>query len=405
MSLLSVDDAQARVLQGLTPLEATLAETHEAIGRVLSSDITATRTIPAHNNSAMDGFALRAADVVKPGATLAIIETIHAGRAPSRRVEPGQCARIMTGAPLPDGADAVVMQEQTERAGADAAQVTINATATVGLNVRLAGEDARAGTVLLPAGTAVGIPEAGLLWAQGLRQVHTFRRPTVAIASSGDELCTLDEVRPDKIVDTNSLSIAAAVRRAGGVPRILGIAPDNADALTQLVKAGLEADVLITSAGVSVGEHDFTKEAFTRAGVTIDFWKLAMRPGKPLAFGARGRTLVFGLPGNPTSSLVSFELFVRPALLRLQGHSRLFPQPTTAKLKVGQRKKAGLRHFVRVQLELSGEDTWAVPLGTQTSGAVRSAAGATHLAVLPETAEDLAPGAAVSVIPVSWTGA
>lgn len=373
----------------------------EAEGLVLAADVDAPLSLPVFDNSAMDGYAVRSADATRPGVRLRVVEKIFAGDRPKKTIGPGHAARIMTGAPLPPGADAVLMQERTTAQGDD---VELLEAVAAGASVRRAGEDTRAGEPLLAAGTPIGIPEAGLFWAQGLTTVTVRRRPRVAIASTGDELARVGEdPGADRIVDTNSPSIAAAVRRAGGDPVILGLAPDRIDAVKALFAKGLDGsfDVLITSAGASVGEKDFAKEALEGLGVTMDFWKVAMRPGKPLAVGKKGGTLVFGLPGNPTSSLVSFELFVRPALRALQGLPSAIPS-LPGKISQPFKKAPGLRHFVRATVALEDGALWATPLKQQSSGALTSAALATHLISVPPEVSALVSGDAISLIPVSW---
>jgi molybdopterin molybdotransferase len=393
------DAALARILEVLAPLPEEAVAVDAAVGRALGDDILARRTLPPWDNSAVDGYAVRAADAGSPGAALRVTQTVRAGTRPAQAVGRGEAARIMTGAPLPPGADAVVMQERAERLGDE---VRLQEVPAAGQLVRRAGEDATAGSVLLPAGTVLGIPEAALLWAQGILEVQVPRRPTVAIVASGDELCLPEDAGGDRIVDTNSPQLALCVARAGGVPRLLGVAPDDPDALTALVEQALDADVVLTSAGVSVGDRDFVHEALRRLGVTVHFWRVAIKPGKPLLFGSRGRTAVFGLPGNPASSLVTFELFVRPALQRLVGHPapgwRLVPGRCGATL----RKPPGLTHYVRATAELRDGALWASPLSSQTSGAVRSVAGADCLLVLPAELERWEAGDPVSLLPVTW---
>jgi molybdopterin molybdotransferase len=308
----------------------------------------------------------------------------------------------MTGAPLPEGADAVVMQEKTRLPSPGAQEVEILEPVGPRHFVRDRGEDAKAGEVLLPRGAPIGIPEAGLLWAQGLTHVPTFRAPRVAILSTGDELCRVEEAADDLIVDTNGPSLAAAVRRAGGEPTLLGIARDTLEDVLAKLEPALGYDIVLTSAGVSVGEKDFVKEALARLGVAMDFWRVAIKPGKPLAVGRRGDTVFFGLPGNPTSSLVSFELFVRPALRRWLGHADVEPPRVPGRLEVPLKKPAGLTHYVRVVASWREGQLWARPLASQTSGALRSAASATHLMEFPKDTTALSPGDQVALLPPGW---
>lgn len=397
--LLPHEVAQARILASAQTLPSEWVRVEEALGRGMVATAVARRTLPPWDNSAMDGYALRSADAAE-GARLSVVEAIFAGHRPTRRVEPGTCARIMTGAPLPEGADAVEMQERvTAHPGQGLGTVTLSRTLPPRANVRDAGEDAREGEVLLPAGTRLGIPEAALLWAQGIAEVAVPRRPRVAIVSTGDELCRPDEAGGDRIVDTNSRALALAVEAAGGRASVLGIARDRPEEVERLLAAGLDHDVLLTSAGISVGERDLIRPTLEKLGVSLDFHGVAIKPGKPLAFGRRGRTLVFGLPGNPLSSLVTFEVFVRPALRRLSGDPQPLPVPVSGRLEVPLTKKPGLAHFVRVQAAWRDGALWAAPLATQTSGALRSGAGATHLLHLPRTSERLEAGETAELLP------
>lgn len=403
--LLPVEDARARALALASPLPAEWARLEEALGRGLAQDVRAQRTLPPWDNSAMDGYAVRAADLTGPlPVRLTVGETIHAGQTPKVELRPGTCARIMTGAPLPVGADAVVMQERTRRASEAEGPATVEILEAVapGTFVRPRGEDARAGELLLGRGTPLGIPELGLIAGQGMFAVPVPRRPRVAILSTGDELCRGDEPPEGRIVDTNAPTLALAVARAGGVATPLGIARDTLEEVSARLAEARDFDVVLTSAGVSVGERDFVKAALEQQGVEMNFWRVAIKPGKPLAVGRRGATLYFGLPGNPTSSLVTFELFVRPVLRRLQGLSDVEPPRVSGRLEGELRKPAGLAHYVRVAATWREGELWVRPLATQTSGALRSAASATHLLHFPRQATSLAHGAHVELLPVSW---
>lgn len=402
MSLTPVEQALGQILQKISPLEDEAVSLDDALGRSTTEDATALRTLPPADNSAMDGYALRAADLRSTPVTLTIVERIFAGQTPRRELQVNECARIMTGAVLPRGADAVIMQEKTR--AVSESSVEILEPVKLGANVRSRGEDSREGDVLVKKGTALGIGELGLLWAQGLSTVRVVKRPRVGIVSSGDELVEIGTPHGGRIYDTNSPAIAAMVRRCGGVPRKLGIAPDRLEAVRQKIETGLspDFDVLICIAGMSVGEKDYVREVLTMLGVNIDFWRVAMRPGKPLAFGTRGSTLVFGLPGNPVSSLVTFELFVRPALRKLQGLDPRTPE-VPGVLGAPVKKPADLKLFVRATAELKDGALVATPLTSQTSGALTSAAGATHLIALPVGVTEVAAGEKVTLIPVSWS--
>lgn len=397
-SLIPVDEARARILRIINPLVREEVPIAEALGRSVTDPIVARRTLPPWDNSAMDGYALRSVDV----GPRSVIEKIFAGDQPKHEVVAGTCARIMTGAPMPRGADCVVMQEKTKVL--EGGQIELLEAPTPGLNVRRRGEDIVEGAVLFPAGRELGLGDAGALWGQGLERVFVRRRPTVSIVSSGDELCDVGALVEGKIVDSNSPVIAAAVRSAGGIATQVGRAADSLESASALFAQGLERDVLITVAGASVGEKDFTREALTSLGVEIDFWKVAMKPGKPLAFGRKGDTIVFGLPGNPVSAMVTFEVFVRPVLRVLQGLSP-FPAALPARVAVAIRKQPGLRHFVRATWEVRGSELWAIPLASQSSGALSSASGATCLIDLPEASANVEIGSHCQLLPVSWAGA
>ncbi len=399
MPLISGDEARERILSFVDPLLPEEVQIEDAIGRSVTAPILARRTLPPWDNSAMDGYAVIAGDASTP---LIITERIFAGDTPRQRVVAGTCARIMTGAPLPLGADAVVMQEKTRVLEGDLVELSEQPSA--GANVRRRGEDVEQGTLLFPEGRELAVGDAGALWGQGLERVNVRRRPRVAIVSSGDELCDVGALQEGRIVDTNSPVIAALVRRAGGLPTKVGRADDSLDSLTTLFAQGLEFDVLITLAGASVGDKDFTREALTCLGVDIDFWKVAMKPGKPLAFGRKGKTLVFGLPGNPLSAMVTFEIFVRPALRAMQGLPALAPR-LPARVGAPIAKQPGLRLFVRATWEVRGDTLWAIPLASQSSGSLSSAAGATCLIELDEKWGSLDTGNHCAVLPVSWAPA
>ena len=399
--LLPFDEARERVLRLVSPLPSEWIPLEQAVGRALAQDVFATRTLPPWENSAMDGFAVRAADASEIPRRLRVVETIFAGQMPQKAIASGECSRIMTGAPLPAGADAVVMQEKT-RSIPQSSEVEILDRPSPGTNVRARGEDAREGERLLAKGTPLGVPEAALLWSQGMTHAPAPRKPIVALFSSGDELCRPDEPANGRIVDSNSLALALAVERAGGIPRRLGIARDTLDEVSRKLAQAQGADLVLVSAGASVGERDFARQALQKIGVKIDFWRVAMRPAKPLAVGTLGSSTYFALPGNPTSSLVSFELFVRPAIRKLLGH----PEASTARVagRVAEtlRKKPGLTHFVRVVADWREGTLWVRPLGSQTSGVIRSASMATHLLVFPADRVELQSGEAVELLPLSW---
>lgn len=387
--MLTVKDAAARIRAKTTRLPAESVALGSADGRVLARDVVSRRALPPFDNSAMDGFAVRAADL--PG-TLAVVATIAAGQPPGAvDIGPGQAARIMTGAPVPPGADAVVMKEDADDRG-DA--VHIAGPARPGQHIRRAGEDVAVGDVALAAGLRLGPGEIGLLAALGCTEVPVGRRPRVGILSTGDELVDVDvEPGPGQIVNSNAYALAAQVREAGGEPVALGIAPDDAGAIRDHLARGLALDVLCTSGGVSVGDYDLVKPCLEQLGVSLTFWKVAMKPGKPLAFGvAPTGTLVFGLPGNPVSSMVVFELFVRPTLLYMQGSASPERRRAPVTVTADYAKKPGRAHYVRAALRDRDGELAATPNPRQGSGMLRSMVGVDALLELDADRGDVRAG-------------
>jgi molybdopterin molybdotransferase len=349
----------------------------------------------------MDGYAVRSAEIAsateQAPVALPVAFEIAAGATPDRTLAPGSAARIFTGAPLPPGSDAVVRQEDVARDGASA-RFTIPVPA--GENRRPAGEDVRAGEIVLDAGTRLGPAALGLLASLGRSHVQVHQRPRVAILSGGDELIEPDgDPTGGRIVSSNSYSIAAQCREVGAEPTYLGIARDTPDELERHLRAGFGAHVLVTSAGVSVGDRDYVRPVLEKLGCEMLFWGVKIKPGFPLVFGRfpeRG-TLVFGLPGNPVSAMVTFEEFVRPALRKLAGHPFWFRPRVEAVLGEPLRKQAGRLHLVRVRLERRDGAIVATPTGNQSSGVLRSMALAQGLLIFPADATALADGAAVQV--------
>jgi molybdopterin molybdotransferase len=331
--------------------------------------------------------------------SLAVAFEVAAGGRGVRPLAPGEAARIFTGAPVPAGADAVVMQEDVE---SDGRSVRFRRRPAVGDHVRPAGEDVRAGDLVLAPGDALGPSQLGMLAALGRSAALVRRRPTVAILSGGDELAEPDDpVGDGRIVASNSYAIAAQCREAGAEPLLLGIARDTPEDLERLLRAGLHADVLVSSAGVSVGDHDYVRPVLEKLGCRLVFWGVKMKPGYPLVFGrfeAERGPLVFGLPGNPVSALVTFELFVRPALRRMAGRRACFRPMLEATLAEPLRKSPGRAHFVRVELAREGGELRATSTGNQSSGVLRSMVLAQGLLVFPAEERELAAGARVRVL-------
>jgi molybdopterin molybdotransferase len=398
----SVAEARALVLEACPLLEAERVPAADALGRVLAEAVHASRTLPPADCSAMDGYAVRAADLAQASASapvrLAVAFEVPAGGRGSRPLAPGEAARIFTGAPIPVGADAVVMQEDVL---ADGQGARFRRPARAGEHVRPAGEDVRAGDLVLAPGSPLGPSQLGMLAALGRTAVLVRRRPRVAILSGGDELIEPDgPLGEGRIVASNSYAIAAQCREAGAEPSLLGIARDDPRDLERLLRAGLHADVLVSSAGVSVGDHDYVRPVLEKLGCRLVFWGVLMKPGYPLAFGrieAERGPLVFGLPGNPVSALVTFELFVRPALRKMAGRRAWFRPTLDATLGETLRKSPGRTHFVRVELAREGGGLRAVPTGNQSSGVLSSLVLAQGLLVFPAEAAELAAGARVRV--------
>ncbi len=319
MSLLPVEDAKEQILAGVKLSSSETIELDHAAGRVLASDLTAKRNQPPFDASSMDGYAVKALDVGDAPCSLQLIGEAAAGQAFDGEISQGQCTRIFTGAPLPKGADAVVMQENTER---DGNSVSILQSVSVGNFVRPIGLDFKDGEKVLTTGTKLNTGSIGLCASMNCATVNVRKRPTVAILATGDELVEPGQVtRPDQIVSSNSVSLAAAVRAFGGEPIQLGIAPDNLDKITAAISGAAQADILLTIGGASVGDHDLIGPAFTQLGIELDFWKIAMRPGKPLIFARQGDQRVIGLPGNPVSALVCARIFLKPLIQKMLGLS------------------------------------------------------------------------------------
>jgi molybdopterin molybdotransferase len=379
--MLSVEQAQAEILGRARALPAERVDILDALGRVLAEPIRSTRRIPPWPNSSMDGYAVRAADA-RPAVTLRVVDRVIAGSLPSRAVGAGEAARIFTGAPMPPGADAVVPQEDVD---ARDGIIALRGAVEPGAYVRPAGEDVREGDLVLEPGRPIGPPEIGILATLGRTQVTVGRRPRVAVLSTGNELADLGtEPTPAQIPNSNTYSLMAQILETGGLPINLGVAPDRLEAIAERVARGAEADVLVTSAGVSVGELDLVREALVGAGAELHLWKVDMRPGKPITFGSlkEGRP-VFGLPGNPVSAMVTFELFVRPMLLAMQGRrgpSRAMVRATALAPIVNRGSRRG---YLRVVLENRDGGLGARLTGEQGSGILRSMVSADGLAVLP----------------------
>jgi molybdopterin molybdotransferase len=398
--LTRLEDALKVILTTVPVLGIEKISLLDALGRVLAEDIIADRDNPPWNNSAMDGFAVRYEDIKQDHAittptVLKVIEEVPAGRFPIKAVGKGEAIRIMTGAPIPQGADTVLKVEDTEPT---ATSVKVFKPEQQGANIRPQGEDVRKGECIIPKATVLRSAEAGMLAILAKPFVFVHQRPRVAILSTGDELADLDErLTDEKIINSNSYGIAAAVREAGGVPHLLGIARDNPTDLKAKIRQGLNSDILVLSGGVSMGDYDFTRPVFQELGGDMNFWKLAIRPGQPVAFGKIGQTLAFGLPGNPVSSMVTFEQLVRPAMLQMGGHKDLTRPVVQAIFQERFSKRPDRRHFLRGILWMERGMLMVRTTGPQGSGILTSLVKANGLIDIPIEVEKLKPGDVVNV--------
>ena len=405
--MLSVAEASQTILAHVAPLASERVALLDALGRVLATDIRSPVTLPAWDNSAMDGYAVRSADIA--GATpnapliLRVIETVAAGGFPSATVRVGEATRIMTGAPLPSGADTVVRVEDTD-GGAD--QVAIRSDRDAARNVRSKGEDIHAGEIVLAAGRPIGPAQIGVLASVGAAHVEVTRQPRVAILGSGDELVDLDEFESvlsgRKIVSSNTYALTALVRDSNALPINLGIARDTPESLRERLASAAGCDLILTSAGLSVGEHDYLRDVLRDMGAEMKFWRVRMRPGAPLGFGILGTTPWLGLPGNPVSTMVTFELFARPAIRRMLGHVRLFRRPVDVVLEEPVTIHARLTHFLRVIVTTHTNGALTARLtGPQGSGIVTSMSLANALLVVPEDRTRVEPGEHLHALPLT----
>lgn len=405
----SVPEAAARICSAFAPLPPERVPLRSAMGRVLAGAITSPITLPHWTNSAMDGYAVRGADVrgATSGApvTLPVCETVAAGAFPSRALQPGEAMRVMTGAPVPDGADSVIRVEDTD---GGVSQVRIVLDRDVGKNLRQRGEDLREGEVALPAGMPIGAAQIGILASIGQQDVSVHRRPRVAILGSGDELVRIDEfdqvLAGRRIVSSNAYTIAAMIEATGGEAIDLGHCEDSLPAMRALLERALALapDLIITTAGVSVGEFDHTRAALEAMGARMDFWKVRMRPGAPLGFGHLGTTPWIGLPGNPVSAMVTCELFVRPAIRRMLGYTRVHRQPVRVQLDEAVTIHAKLTHFLRAIVTLRADGGLSARLtGPQGSSILTSMSLANALLIVPEDRTTVAAGESLAAFLLS----
>ncbi len=401
--MISVRDGQKHILAQVTRrMPPEILPLARALGRVVVDDVRAPFDVPPTDNSAVDGYAVTAADVPAQGTReLSVIADLPAGSVFDGVLAAGQALRIMTGAPMPAGGDTVYPQEIVERRG----DRVVVGPLEHGVNVRRRGEDVAAGTVVLAGGSVLRPQEIGLIASLGQRQVMVRQRPRVAVLSTGDEVAEPGTPRkPGQIFDANRFTLRGAVETCGGDVVDLGIVPDRREELrARLLEASTMADVVLTSGGVSVGMYDLVKDVLSEIG-GVDFWQVAMQPGRPLAVGRIGDAHFFGLPGNPVASMLTFLLFVRPALFTLAGRRKIFPDPWQARAMEPMTKKPGRREFKRGVLAFR-DGAWEVrTTGPQGSGILFSMVAGNCLIVLEEARGDVAAGEPVTVEPFFWQG-
>jgi molybdopterin molybdotransferase len=415
--LISVEQALEKILEHIEVLGAEESPILGCLGQVLAEDIYSEINIPPLDNSAMDGYAVRAADTrgASPSSPriLRVIDTVTAGSISQAKVGPGTAVRIMTGAPVPSGADAIVRFEDSDQEGrgADAAEVGILAEVKKGLEIRRAGEDIAKGSLVLKKGVVIRPAEVGTLASLGRRTVKVIRRPVVAILATGDEIVDITQPLPEgKIYNSNSYSLAALVTRYGGIPQILGIASDVEDSLIARLHLGLEADMLVTSGGVSLGDYDIVRDVLAKEGEVV-FWRVKQKPGKPLAFGmikamAEGGGVrqipLIGMAGNPVSAMLNFELFARPAMLKMMGYTKLAKPMIEATIEEPIVNTDGRRIFARAIVEKRDGKYFARLTGPQGSGILTSMTLANGLVIVPEDTPGVEKGDRVQVIMLDW---
>jgi molybdopterin molybdotransferase len=396
--MLSFEEARNLILSNVIPVEAEEVAVSDSLGRVTAEDVIASMNLPCFDNSAMDGYAVRVSDCNR-FSPLTVSGFIPAGGVTVAGVLPGHAIRIMTGAPVPQACNAIVPLEEVEETGEIEGEIwVLKAAPRPGQHIRLEGEDVKRGETILTAGTPISVPAISVFASLGRTQVRVYRKPVVAILATGDELVEPGQALPKgKLFNSNSVALAAAVREAGAIPMILGIARDDRGDLLEKITAGLRADVLITAAGVSVGDRDFVRKALAELGVNEVFWKVNIKPGKSMAFGKSGRKPVFSLPGNPVSAMITFEEMARPALLKMMGHKKVLRPMMTAILKEHMHKKSGRVLFSRVKLECVNGKFLAWNAGNQDTSSLKTMLHSDALAILPADRTSFAAGEEVSV--------
>ncbi|HZU67063.1 MAG TPA: gephyrin-like molybdotransferase Glp [Ktedonobacteraceae bacterium] len=403
--MISVEEALKRILAEIKPLPTTTVPLPASLGLVLAQDVIAQEDMPPFANSAMDGFALLSQDSRQQGGQpprLRVTGGVAAGYVADHPVEPGTAMRIMTGAPVPPGADSVIQVELTRSGGPDSEWVEILQEVAPGNNIRPAGEDMRRGQKVLERGIEIGPWEIGVLATLGWAAVPVIRRPRVAILGTGDEVIDVDEpLQPGKIRNSNSYLLEAAVRKAGAEAHRLGVARDTVESLREKFSEAITNDLIITSGGVSVGDFDLVKNIMAEQG-EINFWRINMRPGKPVAFGHIGHIPLLGLPGNPVSAAVTFELFGRPVIRKMLGHTRLLHPQIEVVVEDGVGERVMRRHYVRAHVERRNGHFVARTTGNQGSNITTSLLNANALVIVPEGGVELRPGETAQAIMLDW---
>ncbi len=403
--MISVEEALTRILAEIAALPVSHVPLADALRLVLAEDVVAQEDIPPFHNSAMDGFALLSTDSqLRDGEPprLQIIGEVAAGYVAEQKVVEGTAMRIMTGAPVPAGADAVIQVELTRSEGPHSPWVEILETVPPGNNVRPAGEDMHKGQTVLVRGNEIGPLEIGVLATLGWATVPVIRRPHVAIVGTGDEVIDVHEaLQPGKIRNSNSYLLEAAVRQAGAVPHRLGVARDTVESLREKFAEAMQHDLILTSGGVSVGDFDLVKNIMTEQG-EMHFWRINMRPGKPVAFGHIGKIPLLGLPGNPVSAAVTFELFGRPVIRKMLGHTRLVRPQIDVIVADGVSDRAMRRHYVRARVEWRDGHFVAHTTGNQGSNIMTSLLNANALVIVPEGGVEVHPGDTAKAIMLNW---
>ncbi len=402
--MIKIEEALKIILNHIKEGPEAVVGIEEAFGLVLADDVLSRNNVPPFNNSAMDGYAVKHSDTIgssaKKAVKLKILEDVPAGHIPTETVREGYATKIMTGAPIPTGADAVIIVEETEEKDGF---VYCYAEVGQGENIRRAGEDVKEGEMVLPRSTVIRPQEMGMLAAIGMTEVSVIKRPSVAILATGSELVEANRSPgPGQVRNCNNSSLIGLVKKYGGIPANLGLARDDAEELRKKLVAASEHDIVITSGGVSVGEHDLVKKILAELGAEMKFWKVCMKPGKPLAFGIINSKPVFGLPGNPVSVIVSFEQFVRPAILKMMGRKKIRKPTITAILEDGIEKSADRVHLIRAKINKRDGKYYVSQTGPQGSGILRSLVLADGLIILPKETTHVKAGEEVSVMMLDW---